>query len=155
MKKRTYFYKTRTDQSSSLAIVVDDLGIGDGAGVLNNWSPDGVDPILLLLLGIGDEVHGLSASWELESELFVEDVLGAFDGEAGGHWNNATRPGGAGDGGFLEPEELALLEDEPAATPGLDVFALFGEPARALRVWPELHAAVVVRVIGGAGRRSP
>ncbi|CBI25501.3 unnamed protein product, partial [Vitis vinifera] len=28
----------------------------------------------------------------------------------------------------------APLTDEPAATPGLDVFALFGEPARALRV---------------------
>lgn len=153
-KKRTNFTKRGTDQSSSPAIVIDDLWIGDGARVLNNGSPNWIDPILLLLLGVGNEVHSLVASWELESKLFVEDVLGAFDGEAGGRWNDATRSGGAGDGGFLEPEELALLEDEPAATPGLDVLALLGEPAGTLRNRPELNAAVVVRVIGGSGRRS-
>lgn len=155
VEKVHLFYRTQTDRSSSVAIVVNDLGIGDRAGVLNNWSPDGVDPIFLLFLGIGDEVHGLSASRKLESELFIQDVLGAFDGEAGGHRNDASRPGGAVDDGFLKPEKLALLEDEPAATPGLNVLALFGEPAGAFRVRPELDAAVVVRVIGCAGSRTP
>lgn len=122
--------------------------------MLNNRSSNRVNPVFLLLLRIGDEVHGVGASGEFESELLVEDVFGALDSEAGGHWDDATWLGGAGDRGFLEPEELALLEDEPPATPGLDVLALFGQPAAPLRARPELHALVVVGGLGAAAHRG-
>lgn len=124
--------------------------------MLNNRSPDRIDPILLLLLRIGDEIHRVAPSGELEGELAIEHVLGALDGEAIGDGDDAAGAGGAGDVGFLEPEEFSLLEDEPAAAPGLDVLALLGEPAGALGRGPELDAVVVVGVgLAGAHRRSP
>ncbi|KAF7826877.1 helicase-like protein [Senna tora] len=46
----------------------------------------------------------------------VDHVLGAFDCERRSHWNDATWLGGAVDGGFLEPEQLPLLEHKPLAT---------------------------------------
>ena len=138
------------------AIVIEDLVIGNRSRVLNDRSADRIDPILLLLLRIGDEIHGVAPSGELEGELAMEDVLGALDGEAIGDGDDAAGAGGAGDGGLLEPEELPLLQHEPAAAPGLDVLALLGEPAGALGRGPELDAVVVVGVgLGGAHRRSP
>ena len=59
---------------------------------------DGVDPILLFFLGIGDEVHGIGLGGEFESVLFVEDVFGALDCEASGHGDNATWLRDVGDG---------------------------------------------------------
>ena len=118
----------------AVAVVVDDLGIGDGSGVLNDGSADGIDPLLLLLLGVGDEVHGLAAGGELEGELAVKDVFRPLDGEAGGDGDDATGNGGAGDVGLLEPEELPLLEHEPTAPPRLDVLPLLVQPPGALRV---------------------
>ena len=138
-----------------VAIVIDDLGIGDGSGVLDDGAANRVDPILLLLLGVGDEVHGVGARGELEGVGLVEDVFGAFDCETRGDGDDAAWTRRARDGGFLEPEELALLEDEPAAAPGLDVLALLGEPAGALGVGPELDAVVIGGVFRHAGRRAP
>ena len=123
--------------------------------MLNNRSTNRIDPIFLFLLGIGDEVHSIGASGELEGELFVEDIFGSLDGEAGGHWDDATWNGAAGDGGFLEPEELAFLEDEPTATPGLDVLPLLCEPPGSLGARPELYAAVVFGGMVRTHRGSP
>ena len=115
-----------------------------------------VNPILLLLLGVGDEVHGVGARGELEGIRLVEDVFGAFDGEVrddGDHiaWTRCTR-----DGGVLEPEELALLEDKPTMVPSLDVLALLGEPAAGpLGVRPELNAVVVGGVVRHADCHAP
>lgn len=103
-----------------------------------------VDPVLLLLLRVGDEIHGVVPRRQLESELLVENILGSLDGEAGGHWNDATRRGGARDVGILEPEELPLFQNEPPAPPCLDVLALLGEPPGAFWVRPELDAVVLV-----------
>jgi len=138
-----------------VVIVIDDLGIGDGSGVLDDGAADRVDPILLLLLGVGDEVHGVGARGELEGVGLVEDVFGAFDGEARGDGDHAAWTRRTRDGGVLEPEELALLEDEPAAAPGLDVLALLGEPAGPLGVRPELDAVVIGGVVRHAGCRAP
>lgn len=80
-----------------VAVVVDDLGIGDGSGVLDDGSADGIDPLLLLLLRVGNEVHGVLAGGELESELPVQDVLGALHGEARGDGDDAPWDRGAGD----------------------------------------------------------
>lgn len=124
--------------------------------MLNDGAADGVDPLLLLLIGVGDEVHGvLAGGGELESTGLVDDVLGTLDGQAGAHRDDATWDGGPGDVAVLEPEELALLEDEPAAAPGLDVVALLGQPPGSLRVRPELHPAVVLRAGVLTRRRSP
>lgn len=116
---------------------------------------DRVDPLLLLLLGVGDEVHGVLIGGELEGAGLVDDVLRAPDGEAGAHWDDTTWRGGASDVGVLEPEELTLLEHEPAAAPGLDVLALLCKPPGALRVRPEIHAVVVLRARVLARRCAP
>lgn len=92
--------------------------------MLNYGSSDGIDPVLLLLLGIGDEVHGVGARGELERELLVQHVLRAFHCEASGDGDHAARPRSARDVRLLEPEELSLLQHEPAAPPRLDVLAL-------------------------------
>ena len=144
-----------TNQSfvARAAVVVDDLGVGDGAGVLDDGAPDGVDPLLLLLLGVSNEVHGLARGGELEGVGSVEHVLGALDGEAGGDRDDTAGHGGARDGRLLEPEEPPLLEHEPPPPPRLDVLALLGQPTYALRDAPELDAAA--RGVGGVrGRRA-
>lgn len=84
-----------SDRPSPLTIVIDDFGIGNRSGLLNDGAADRVDPILLLLLGIGDEVHSLSIGGELESEGFVEDVFGALDGEAIADGDDAAGLGGS------------------------------------------------------------
>jgi hypothetical protein len=38
-----------------------------------------------------------------------------FDAKLFIHWDDAAWPGGVGDGGVLEPQELALLDYQPAA----------------------------------------
>lgn len=144
-----------SSRSSTPANIIDDLGIGDRPRVLHYGPSDRVDPLLLLLVGVGEEVHGVLVGGELEGAGLVEDILSAPDGEAGAHWDDTTWRGAAGDVGVLEPEELALLEHEPAATPCLDVLALLGKPAGALRIRPELHAVVVLRARVLARRRSP
>lgn len=137
-------------------IIIKDLVIRNRPRELNNRSADGINPVLLLLLRIRNKIHSIVPSGQFEGELAIEDVLGALDGEAIGDGDDAARAGGAGDVGFLEPEEFALLEDEPAAAPGLDVLPLLGEPPGALRRAPELDAIVVVGVgLRGAHRRSP
>jgi hypothetical protein len=126
--------------------------------VLDDGAADGVDPLLLLLLGVGDEVHGLRRGGELEGELPVERVLGALDGEAGGDGDDAAGHRRARDARVLEPEEPPLLEHEPPPPPRLDVLPLLGQPPRALRRTPELHPArgVGVRRRGaGAHHRPP
>lgn len=95
--------------------------------MLDDRASDGVDPLLLLFIGIGDEVHGvLAGGGQLEGTGFVYDVLGTLYGQAGTHRDHATWSGGAGHVAVLEPEKLTLLEDKPTATPGLDVVALLG-----------------------------
>lgn len=123
--------------------------------MLDNGATDGVDPFLLLLVGVSDEVHGVAVGGKLEGELLVEDVLGTLDGEASAHRDDATRLRFVGDVGALEPEELASFENEPAASPSLDVVALLGEPASSLRGRPEIHALVVLRLRVQPSRRSP
>ena len=66
--------------------------------MLHYGPSDGVDPILLLLLGIGDEVHGIGSGGEFESVLSVEDVFNALDYEASGHRDDTTWLRDAGDG---------------------------------------------------------
>ena len=146
--------KNRINRSllARAAVVVDDLSVGDGAGVLYDGAAYGVDPLLLLLLSVRDEVHGLTRGGELEGVGPVEHVLGALDGEAGGDGDDAAGHGGARDGRVLEPEEPPLLEHEPPPPPRLDVLALLGQPTHALRNTPELHAAA--RRIGVRGRRA-
>lgn len=73
--------------------------------MLDDGAPDGVDPLLLLLLGIGDEVHGiLAGGGELEGTGFVDDILSALDGQAGADRDHAAWNGAAGDVAVLEPE---------------------------------------------------
>lgn len=138
---------SRTERSAIGAIVIDDLRIGDGSGVLNDGASNGVDPILLLLLGIGDEVHRVGARGELERVLLVDHILRALHRQARRHRNDAARLGGARDGGVLEPEELPLLQHEPPPSPRLDVLALLRQPTASLWIRPELHAVVVVRLL--------
>ena len=138
-----------------VVIIIDDLGIGDGSGVLDDGATDGVDPVFLLLLGIGYEVHSVRARGKLERVWLVEDIFGAFDGETRGDGDDAAWPRGACDGRVLEPEEFALLKDEPTAAPSLDVLALLGEPAGSLGVGPEFDAVVVGGIVRHAGRRAP
>nr|GMD22286.1 hypothetical protein BHM03_00015740 [Ipomoea batatas] len=118
------------------AIVIDDLRVGERSGVLNDGAADGIDPILLLLLGVSDEVHGVTASGELERKGLVEDVLGALDGEALVDGDDAARDGvGSGGGGrVFEPQKLSLLENKPTTAPGLDVVALLGRVLRRCKV---------------------
>lgn len=123
--------------------------------MLDNGAADGVDPLLLFLIGVGDEVQGVLVGGELESAGLVENILGALDGQTGAHRDDATRSGGAGDVGVFEPEKLPLFEDEPAAPPGLDVLTLLRQPPRALGMGPELHAGVVLRARVLARRGSP
>jgi len=106
------------------AVVVDDLCVGDGPGVLDDGATDGVNPLLLLLLGVRNEVHGLGRRGELEGELAVEHVLGALDCEAGGDGDDAAGHRGPRHRRVLEPEEPPLLEHEPPPPPRLDVLAL-------------------------------
>lgn len=142
-------------QALPLAIVVNYLRFGHRPRVLHDRPADRVDPLLLLLLRIGDEEHGVLIGGDLEGEGLVEDVLGALHGEAAADGDDAARLGEAGDAGVLEPEELPLLEHEPAAAPRLDVVALLAEPAGALRLGPELDSGVVVGVRRLESRRSP
>jgi hypothetical protein len=130
--------------------------------VLDDGAADGVDPLFLLFLGVGDKVHGLGGGGELEGELAVEHVLGALDSEAGGNGDDTAGNRGPRHGGVLEPEEPALLEHEPPPPPRLDVLALLGEPPRPLRPVPELYATprVAARRRGGgrvarAHQRAP
>lgn len=139
----------------AIAVVIDDLGIGDGSGVLDDGSADGIDPLLLLFLGISDEVHGVAAGGELEGELAVEGVLGALDGEAGGDGDDSSGDGGARDGGFLEPEELPLLENEPTPPPRLYILPLLVQPPGSLRIRPELHPSAHLLRRPRSHRRSP
>lgn len=119
---------------SSLEIIIDYLGVGNRSGMLHNRPSDGVDPVLLLLLGIGDEVHGVLTGGDLESEGLVEDVLGALDGEAIGDWDDAAWGRELGHVGILEPQELTLLQHEPPAAPRLDVVPLLHQPPGTLRI---------------------
>ena len=137
--------RRRAARDGSALVVIEDLGIGDGSGVLDDGAADGVDPVLLLLLRIGDEVHRVGARGKLERVGLVESVLRTLHGEARRHGDNAAWPRRARDGGILEPEELPLLQHEPAAPPRLDVLALLRQPAGALRVRPELNAVVIRR----------
>ncbi|KAL6967658.1 hypothetical protein U1Q18_033466 [Sarracenia purpurea var. burkii] len=137
------------------AIVIDHLRFSDRPRVLHYGPANRVDPLFLILLGVGDEVHGVAIRGELEGVGLVEDVLGALYGEARAHGDDAAGDGSAGDGGVLEPEELAVFQDEPPATPGLDVLALLREPAGALGVIPELHSLVFLRLRVCTHRRSP
>lgn len=77
--------------------------------MLYDGATDGIDPLLLLLIAVGDEVHSLSARRELEGEWLVEDVFGSLDSQAGAHRNNTTGIRIPCDVIFLEPEELSLL----------------------------------------------
>jgi hypothetical protein len=108
-------------------------------GEMNDAVADGVDPLLLLLLIVGDEVHGLSEGGELEGELAVEHVLGAIDGAAG-DGDDAVGDQGPHHGGVLEPEESALLEHEPPLPPRLGILTLLVQPPRLLHPMPELDA---------------
>ncbi|KAJ7982573.1 hypothetical protein O6P43_001684 [Quillaja saponaria] len=97
--------------------------------MLNYGPSNRVDPFLLLLLAIGDEVHRGIAGGEFEGTGFVHNVLGALNSEANTHWDDASWCGRAGDiMGILEPKELTLFKDEPVSMLGLNEIALFGEP---------------------------
>lgn len=123
--------------------------------MLNNRSTNRIDPVLLLLLRIGDEIHRLAPRRHLERKLPIKNILCALDGEAGGNRDDTAWSGRAGDGRFLEPEESSLFQDEPAAAPRLDVLTLLGEPAGAFGVGPVLNAVVVFFRLSVTHRGSP
>lgn len=83
----------------------------------------------------------------IEGVGLVEDVFGAFDGEARGEGDYATWTRRMRDGRVLEPEKLALLEEELVVVPYLDVLALLGDPADPLGVQPELDTIIVGGVV--------
>lgn len=146
----------RSASESSPVVVIDDFRFGNRSGILNYGAADRIDPLLLLALGLGDEVHGvLTGGRELKGAGLMEDILGALDGEAGIDRDDAAWYGGAINIGILEPEEFTLFKNEPTATPVLKVFALLVEPAGALGSRPELDALVIVRTRILARRRSP
>ncbi|GMN28304.1 hypothetical protein TIFTF001_001993 [Ficus carica] len=66
------------------------------------------------------------------------------------HGNDIARGGGAVDDGVLEPEELPLFRDEPAAAPGLDVVAFLGD--RGFARLAVAHGRGVWSVSGGFWR---
>lgn len=93
--------------------------------MLNNRATNRIDPLLFLLLSIRHKVHRVFPRGELEGEGFVQKVLGAPDGEASAHRDDATWSGAGGDVvGVFEPKELALFQNEPTAAPRFDVVAL-------------------------------
>ena len=124
------FLRARTfdccEKSWALANVIDNLRISDGSRVLDNGSSDGVDPLLLLFLGVSDEVHRVLIRRQLERTGLVEDILGSLHGQARAHWDHATWTRWPCHVRVLEPEELTLLQHEPATPPSLDVLALLG-----------------------------
>ena len=79
--------------------------------------------------------------------MLLDDVFGAFDGEARGEGDYATWTRRMRDGRVLEPEKLALLEEELVVVPYLDVLALLGDPADPLGVQPELDTIIVGGVV--------
>ncbi|GAY37878.1 hypothetical protein CUMW_032440, partial [Citrus unshiu] len=92
---------------SSFVIIINDFGFSHRARVLNNRATNRIDPLLFLLLSIRHK------------------VLGAPDGEASAHRDDATWSGAGGDVvGVFEPKELALFQNEPTAAPRFDVVAL-------------------------------
>lgn len=92
--------------------------------MLDDGATDGVNPLLLVLLGVRNEIHGLGRRGELEGELAVEHVLGALDCEAGGDGDDAAGHRGPCHRRVLEPEKPPLLQHEPPPPPRLDVLAL-------------------------------
>jgi len=68
---------------------------GIGSGVLDDGATNGVDPVLLLLLGIGNEVHGVGACGKFKCVRLVKDVFGAFNGKAVGDGDAAAWSRGA------------------------------------------------------------
>jgi len=112
--------------------------------MLNDRASDGIDPLLLLLIAVCDEVHGLSARRKLEGKWFVEDVFGSLDSQAGTDRNNAARIRIPCDVILFEPEELSLLQNKPPAPPCFDVLTLLHQPSRTLRAVPEVDAVVIV-----------
>ncbi|MED6192273.1 hypothetical protein PIB30_008799 [Stylosanthes scabra] len=79
------------DREESPLVVIGDLRVSNRSRMLNNGATDGVDPILLLLLRIGDEVHRVGARGKLERAGLVDEcVLRALNGEATRHGNDAA-----------------------------------------------------------------
>lgn len=91
----------------------------------DNGSSHGIDPILFLLIRICNEIHRLLVRGKLECMLFVQNICRASYGTARGNRDDSTGPGISANMVVFEPEEHALFEDEPAATPGFDILALF------------------------------
>lgn len=96
--------------------------------MLYDGAANGIDPLLLLLITVCDEVHGLSARRELEGEWLVEDVFGSLDSQTGANRNDTTGIRIPCDVIFFEPEELSLLQNKPPAPPCFDVLALLHQP---------------------------
>ena len=92
----------------------------EAIGVSHNSFSDGVDPILLLLLGVCDEVHRITLCRELECIRFVDDIFCALHREALIDRDASSRLGRPCDRSFFEPEDLAVFQHEPSLAPRLD-----------------------------------
>lgn len=73
--------------------------------MLNDGATNRIDPILLLLIRVSEEEHGGVRGGEFERRGLTEQVLGALNGEAIGHRDDAAGDGGgcSGVGWVLEP----------------------------------------------------
>ena len=133
--------------TAGLVVVIDDFGVAgdDRARLLHDGTADGVDPVLLLLLGVGDEVHRPVARRYLEGEFAADRVLRSLDREAGAHGDDSPGARAAIDNAILEPEELSSLQNEPPPPPRFDVLALLVQPSRPLGAVPELYVVHGVR----------
>lgn len=133
---------SRTLLLGEVTVVIHHFRLRYRAGMLHYGSAYRIDPLLLLLIRVRDEIHGLLTGGELESKLLVENILRPFDSEASGDLDDATGLGIPRNVAIFEPEKLTAFEDKPTATPRFDVFALFHEPSRALGADPEVSLGI-------------
>jgi hypothetical protein len=102
--------------NSGIGVVVD-VVVHDRPRMFDDGLSDGIDPILLVLFNVRDKV--LRASWhgDFEGCRFVDHVLSPLDAVAP---RQVDHPSWLRIGGHIvvfEPENLAVFEHKPAATP--------------------------------------
>ena len=120
------------------AIIIHNLWFGHRPGMLNNRSTNGVNPLLFLLIRIGNKIHSLSTHGKLKGEWSIENIFSTFDGETCRDRDDASWFGGSRNDAFFEPEELPSLQDEPPAAPRLYVLSLLHKPSCSFWIAPEI-----------------
>ena len=121
------------------AIIIHNLWFGHRPGMLNNRSTNGVNPLLFLLIRIGNKIHSLSTHGKLKGEWSIENIFSTFDGETCRDRDDASWFGGSRNDAFFEPEELPWLQNKPSPAPCLDILTLLHEPSGAFGIDPESY----------------